>query len=473
MTTTKKDGEKKPKSEKQKLYEQIANRPEWIVLERMRVNGFWPPPGQPAGLPEDPKDELAERKLLEAQREKLLSTALAVKDPQKALEAENQRRIEESRKKRAEKKVLRDKTARERRDAWRKKKHADVVHLGQGVSGGLEGKQSDAGKLVASGLPVLHTGVDVAAAMGIPLGQLRWLTFHRRGAALVHYHRWGIPKKTGGVRAISAPKKKLKAAQQWVLDQIVSKLRVDENAHGFVPGRSVVTNARPHVKRPVVVNLDLKDFFPTITFRRVKGLFQKVGYSEAVSSVLALLCTEPPRVEAELDGKKLYVALGDRVLPQGACTSPAITNVLCRRLDRRLTGLARSLGFTYTRYADDLTFSGDDVEQTKILLSRARGVLDDEGLVLNGDKTRVMRPGRRQEVTGVVVNAKTSVARAEVKKLRAILHNCAKTGLAEQNRENHPDFAAYLAGKVAWVKMVDPRRGAQLGLLLQRALARG
>jgi len=84
-----------------------------------------------------------------------------------------------------------------------------------------------------------------------------------------------------------------------------------------------------------------------------------------------------------------------------------------------------------------------------------------------------MRPGRRQEVTGVVVNSKTSVERREVKHLRAILHNCAKTGLAEQNRNQHPDFAAYLTGKVAWVKMVDPRRGAALGLLLQRALAKG
>lgn len=459
---------KKPKSEKQKLWDQIAGRPEWVLLERMRVNGFWP---SGKGLPEDPKDELDARNKLEKERARLLSTALAIADPAGALKAENQRRIEESRKKRAEQKVLRDKTQRERRDAWRKKKQSDIVNLGPGVSAGLEKKQSDVHKLAAAGLPVVHSGPQLAEAIGIPLSVLRWLTFHRRGAALVHYHRYGIPKKTGGVRAISAPKKKLAHAQQWVHDQILTKLKVDEHAHGFVPQRSVVTNARPHVKKPVVINLDMRDFFPTVTFRRVKGLFVKVGYSEAVAAVLALLCTEPPRVEVELDGKKLKVALGERVLPQGACTSPAITNVLCRRLDRRLHGIARSVGFAYTRYADDLTFSGEDPNESAFIIGSVRTILNSEGFELHGDKTRVMRRGRRQEVTGVVVNDKPTVARDEVRRLRAILHNCAKLGMTSQNRNEHPDFAAHLAGKVAWVKMVDPRRGAALGLLLQRALA--
>jgi retron-type reverse transcriptase len=466
MTTS----EQKPKSEKQKLWDSIAGRPEWIILERMRVNGFWP---SGAGIPDDPADEIKARKDLEGQRAKLMSSALAVQDPEAALKAENQRRIEESRKKKAERKVLREKTARERRDAWVKRKKAGVVHLGDGVSAGLESSTSDVDKLTKAGLPAVSTPAELALAMGVPLGELRWLTYHRRGAAVVHYHRWGVPKKTGGVRAISAPKKKLARAQQWVFERVLSKLKVDEHAHGFVPAHSVVTNARPHVKKPVVVNLDLKDFFPTITFRRVKGLFAKVGYSESVATVLGLLCTEPPRVDVELDGKKIYIALGNRQLPQGACTSPALTNVICRRLDKRLAGLAKAAGFTYTRYADDLTFSAESNEKVTFLLASVRHVLDDEGLVLNGDKTRVMRKGRRQEVTGVVVNEKTSVARDEVKQLRAILHNCAKTGLKEQNREKHPDFAAYLSGRVAWVKQVDPKKGAALSLMLQRALAKG
>ena len=145
---------------------------------------------------------------------------------------------------------------------------------------------------------------------------------------MVHYHRYEIAKKTGGVRCISAPKPALAAAQRWVLDQILRRLEPEPQAHGFVPGRSIVTNAAPHAGKAVVCNLDLKDFFPSITFRRVKGLFRKLGYGEHVATLLALLCTEPPRVPVELDGKTYHVALGARVLPQGACTSPAITNAL-------------------------------------------------------------------------------------------------------------------------------------------------
>ncbi len=460
---------KKPeKSEKQKLWERISARPDWVVVERMRVNGFWPSGER---LPEDPPDEVKERAALEAERARLLKVALAVQDPEAALKAENQRRIEESRKKKAERKLLRDKAARERREAFIKKKRASLVHLGLEVSGGLEHTGCDEARVRALGLPVLVDGNAVAAAIGIPVAELRWLTYHRRGAPLVHYHRYDIPKKAGGQRHISAPKAKLARAQRWVLEAILDKLPPSVHAHGFVRAHSVVTNARPHVKHRTVVNLDLKDFFPTISFRRTKGLFGAMGYGEHVATVLALLCTEPPRVLVEHDERRTHVAIGERALPQGACTSPAITNLLCRRLDLRLAGVARARGLSYTRYADDLTFSGDDVD-AGVLLAVVRRVIAAEGFVVHPDKTRVMRAGRRQEVTGVVVNTKTSIARDEWRRLRATLHNCAKHGLARENREQHPDFAGFLAGKVAWVRMVDARRGAQLGLLLQRALAR-
>src|SRR4029079_11661853 len=128
-------------------------------------------------------------------------------------------------------------------------------------------------------------------------------------------------------------------------------------AHGFVPGRSTMSNAVPHVRRDVVVNADLKEFFPTISFPRVKGVFQELGYSPAVATILALLCTESPRREVTYAGRVWQVAIGPRALPQGACTSPALSNLPARALDARLTGMAQKLGWTYTRYADDLTFS--------------------------------------------------------------------------------------------------------------------
>src|SRR5690606_9729724 len=256
----------------------------------------------------------------------------------------------------------------------------------------------------------------------------------------------------------------------WVLANILNKLEPEPDAHGFVRRRSILTNAQPHVGRAVVVNLDLSGFFPTLTFRRIKGLFTKLGYSEHVATVFALLTTEPPRARAELDGKVWGVALGERVLPQGACTSPALTNAICRRFDRRLAGLAARHTFEYTRYADDLTFSGDDRRKVGLLLKSARAILADEGFTEHPTKTRVMGRGRRQEVTGVTVNHKLSLGREERRRLRAILHNAARHGLASQNRDQHPDFAAHLRGLVSHACMLEPERAAEWKAALAHAL---
>jgi retron-type reverse transcriptase len=458
--------------EKAKLYRRISGARHHVVLERMRVHGFWPA-GQ--GLPPAPPEEVEERKKIDAEVGALRARSAGkgpLVDAEEELKKERKRRWEESKKRRSEKKKLREARAAERRAAWAAEKKDLLVHAGEGVSGGLQELVSDVEALTKRGLPVLHTPTELAAAIGIPISRLRWLTFHRRGATLVHYHRYGIPKKTGGIRAISAPKPALARAQQWVLGQILARLAAEPEAHGFVPGRSIVSNAAPHVNKAVVVNLDLKDFFPTLTFARVKGLFVAFGYGEAVATCLALLCTEPPRVAVDLDGRAISVAIGARVLPQGACTSPAITNLACRRLDRRLAGVARKYGFSYTRYADDLTFSRDAGDGVGGLLRAVRAILADEGFAEHPEKTHVMRRGRRQEVTGVTVNEKTGVSRAELRELRAILHNAARFGLASQNRHDHPHFAAYLRGRVAYVTMVDPSKREQLQVALANALER-
>ncbi len=455
--------------EKKKLYRRIASANPHVVLERMRVHGFWPP-GRP--LPPDPPEEVAERRKIEAEIETLRAKALkgGPQAMEEALQEERKRRWEESKKRRSENKKLREARLAEARAAWAKARRGLLVFAGEGVSGGLSGVESNEPALSSRGVPVLHTPQDLAKALGITIGRLRWLTFHRGAASLVHYHRYSVPKKTGGVRAISAPKPDLAKAQQWVLANILGRLEVGPHAHGFVPGRSIVSNAAPHVGKRVVVNVDLKDFFPTLTFPRVKGLFHKIGYSESVAACLALLCTEPPRVPVELDGKAYSVAIGARIVPQGACTSPAVTNLVCRRLDRRLAGLGQKLGFTYTRYADDLTLSTND-GHIGSLLRTIRKILADEGLTENTKKTHIMRRGRRQEVTGVTVNDKPTVARAEVRELRAILHNAARHGLASQNRAQHPNFGAYLRGRVAFVTMVDPSKAPALRAALDRALA--
>lgn len=458
-----------PDNDKARLYRQIVQQTDpQQLLERMRLHGFWP---ARQGLPSEPPDEIAERARIHDELAQLRKSHSLVKNWEKALAKERKRRWEESKQRRKQRRQEKQQHDQQRREQWQKYSAEHVVHLGLGVSAGLQQTASDVAALNQRGLPVMHESKDVAARLGIKLSALRWLTYHRRGATVVHYHRFRIAKKTGGVRCISAPKAALAHAQRWIFDNILKPLQVEPCAHGFIARRSIVTNAAPHTGKAVVVNLDLKDFFPTITFRRVKGLFQRLGYSEHVATVLALLCTEPPRVAAEVDGKVYHVALGARILPQGACTSPAITNALCRRFDRRLQGLAQKHGFTYTRYADDLTFSGDKPRAVGRLLRSIRAILELEGFAEHPSKTRVMRQARRQEVTGLTVNQRPTVSRQDFRRLKAILHNCARHGLDSQNRDNRPNFAAYLRGKVEYVCMVDPQRAGQLRQLLQAALA--
>lgn len=455
--------------DKARLYKLIVqSTPEKVLLERMRLHGFWHPE---VGLPPDPSEELAERAKIEKELATLRQQSI-VGDYTAALQAERLRRWEESKARRAARKAQREQQAAARRAAEAQRRAGTIAHAGTGVSAGLEQQAGDPAKLAELGLPVVQTAAELAAAMKLPLRKLRWLTFHRRGATLVHYHRYEISKKTGGVRCISAPKPALAAAQRWVLEEILAKLPVAAAAHGFVPGRSILSNAQPHVGRAVVVNMDLRDFFPSITWRRVKGLFVRRGYSEAVAVLLALLCTEPPRLPLTLDNKLYYVALGERILPQGACTSPAITNLLCRRLDARLTGLAARHGFAYTRYADDLTFSGDNTAAVGRLLRSVRSILEVEGLTEHPNKTKIMRRSRRQEVTGVTVNAAPGIARREVRLLRAILHNAATQpgGLAAQNRDQHPNFTAHLRGRLAFLHMLDPKKAQPLRAALQAIL---
>jgi len=376
--------------------------------------------------------------------------------------------VKRSEQERAELKARKKGEAAKRREehanAVARRRLTDIVFLGRGVSKGLADRRANPERLQAAGLPVLATPADVAKAMGLTLGRLRWLAFHSEASAVSHYCRFTVPKKSGGVRELAAPHRDMAAAQQWVLANILSKVPASGAAHGFVAGRSTVTNAAPHVARSVVANIDLKDFFPTVTFVRVKGIFQHMGYSPAAATVLGLICTDSPRRMMEYAGKTYYVATGSRALPQGACTSPALSNLVARRLDARLTGLCAKLGWAYTRYADDMTFSGGDEQAARVgyLMARVRHIIQDEGFHLNAAKTRILYPSTAQTVTGIVVNGRAGVKRKVVRRLRAILHRTAREGLAAQNRRNHPNFRSWLQGMIAYVGMVNPTQGEPL-----------
>ncbi len=387
-------------------------------------------------------------------------TQQATKAGQAAVEADKAERARIK----GEKKAAAVEREKKRREGVAHRKATDIIFLGRGVSGLMGDRQSDAAKLEALALPVLHSPADVATALKLSIPHLKWLAFHSEVVKKTHYVRFAVKKRSGGERVLSAPHRKLKAIQRWIIAEVLGKIPLENPAHGFVPTRSIVTNATPHVGSQFVVNLDLKDFFPSVGFKRVRHAFRRAGYSGAVSTVFALLCTECPRQPVTFNGERYEVATGPLGLPQGAPTSPALSNLVARKLDKRLAGFAKKLGLNYTRYADDLTFSGPAELAARIgyILAKVRHVAAEEGFTVNEKKTRVMRPSRAMEVTGVVVNDKPSVHRDEIRKLRAILHRAKAEGLDKQNREDRPHFRAWLQGKIAFVSMVNPAAGAKL-----------
>lgn len=391
--------------------------------------------------------------------------AVARGQAEAAVQRDQQAREELKKQKKAEAAERRRKRAEE----IAHRRATDIIYLGRGVSAGLADRRANVEKLNERELPVLASPANVAKALGMTIPKLRWLAYHSEATARIHYVSFTVPKKSGGVRYLSAPHRDLAAAQEWILKNILEKITPHEAAHGFVRGRSTVTGAAEHVGTDVLLNADLEDFFPTITFPRVRGLFKQLGYSPAAATILALLCTEAPRRRVDYDGKPFYVATGPRCLPQGACTSPAISNLVSRRLDARLAGIADKLGWNYTRYADDLTFSasGEAAEKLAYLLARIRHISEDEGFRVNESKTRVLRNSAQQQVTGVVVNERCGAPRKLVRRLRAILHQAKRTGLAAQNRDDHPHFEQWVRGMIAYVAMLNPQQAEPL----QQALA--
>ena len=255
----------------------------------------------------------------------------------------------------------------------------------------------------------------------------------------------------------------MKAAQHWILYNIVERLVVHGAAHGFLPGRSTVSNAAVHTDSKIVLKMDIKDFFPTVTVSRVKGIFRKAGYREPIAIVLAQICTEAPREIVKHGDKTYYVSLGPRCLPQGAPTSPGLTNTLCLRMDRRLDGLAAKYGWRYTRYADDLTFSLPNSHKGKPSLGLMIGLvsrfIEDEGFRVHPEKTRVNRKGGAQCVTGLSVNESgpPKIPRELKRRVRAQLHNLT-LGKPFPEGESLESLEGYLA----YIYMVEPELGAKM-----------
>ncbi|MGH9194342.1 MAG: adenylate/guanylate cyclase domain-containing protein [Acidimicrobiia bacterium] len=306
----------------------------------------------------------------------------------------------------------------------------------------------------------LATRREVAAALEVPWHQLAWLLF--RTGRDGHYRSWTIKKKWGGVREIRSPRLALLRVQQRLRAILDDVYEPPASAHGFIYARSVRTNALPHVSSNLVLNLDLVDFFPSINFGRVRGLFLAGPFnctSEA-ATVLAQICCS--------DGQ----------LPIGAPTSPVISNMICRRLDRELRVLAQQHGCRYTRYADDITFSTRrglfppavalrDAEGSVELGTPLADIIEGNGFDARHTKTRLQGKSDRQLVTGVIVNERLNVDRRYIRRVRAMLHNWEHQGLelVQHELESHhdskdrhpnaqPDFRDVLRGRIAYLAMI-------------------
>ena len=328
-------------------------------------------------------------------------------------------------------------------------------------------------------LPQLTTPGDLAEWLGISCGELDWFadrygrSWQRSPGPLNHYHYRWLLKRSGGFRLLEIPKARLKHFQAELLHSVLDRIHPHEAAHGFRAGRSILTFAAPHVGQQVVVRIDLKNFFASISAARVRGIFMTAGYPESVARLLTGLCTNSVHECVWQDTALLDTALRPSIgeggallrhphLPQGAPTSPALANLCAYRLDCRLQGLAHSVGATYTRYADDLVFSGGaqlarSANRFHVLVC---AIALDEGFEVHTRKTRIMRRGVRQHAVGLVLNEKPNIRRADFDRLKATLYNCVRHGPASQNRDRHANFQAHLRGLVSHVEMIQPRAAA-------------
>jgi len=268
------------------------------------------------------------------------------------------------------------------------------------------------------------------------------------------YSEFEIPKKTGGTRKISAPDLFLKKIQRRINLCLEQFFKPKLSTNGFIRERSIVTNAQPHIGKRFVFNIDLKDFFPSIHYGRIKAVLQK----------------DPFNTSSEIAHLIAHLACYNGILPQGSPLSPLITNIICQALDTYMVKFAKHYRCYYSRYADDITFSSNkNVFKNDKFQSDLKNLIQSQGFRINSKKTRIQKSTQRQEVTGIIVNQKSNLRRPYIKNVRAMLHNWDKKGLEYCERTHKeiysknsnlpsnnsiPKFTSVLNGKIQFLGMV-------------------
>ena len=307
----------------------------------------------------------------------------------------------------------------------------------------IENIISYAKNLINLNLPVIFDKDHFSLLVGRETGEISQIMSQLETH---YYNKAYIKKKNGQNRELDIPSVNLRIIQKWILDNILNNIIISEYASGFCKKKSIVTNATPHIDKKCVINLDVKDFFPSISQSQVFRIFYYYGYTTEVSHILARLCT--------CHGH----------LPQGAVTSPCISNIACLKLDKRLSTLVSMFNASYTRYADDITISGG--YGIKKMIPTVKTILADEGFVLNEEKTRIQYYYQRQEITGLIVNGgQVRVPREYLKRFKQEIYYCKKYGPSNHLKHEGIDknnFKDYMYGKAYFVNMVDKALGEKL-----------
>jgi retron-type reverse transcriptase len=309
-------------------------------------------------------------------------------------------------------------------------------------------------------LPVVFSLMHLSILLGLNFEELK-NTIHTRS---FHYSYYLIRKRRGGYRRIIAPHQPIKFLQNWIKINILDNINPSHYATGFIKNKSILTNAKLHEDSQVVFNLDLVNFFESITERRIYGIFKSLGYCKNLAVEFAKICTVQISCEifenlSELESEYFseLLLIKEPVLAQGASTSPGLSNIVCQRLDKRLSGLANKLGVNYSRYADDITFSGDNESLPNIGVIRK--IISEEGFNINWDKVGKYKKGQKQVVTGLLVDGHVRVPKKFKKEIYRHLHFCEKYGALSHFQRISPDKGyrkEWLLGKILFVNSIEP-----------------
>ena len=282
------------------------------------------------------------------------------------------------------------------------------------------------------GLPVIQNLDDFSVVTHISKYTIYQLSEHSDK----YYKTYKIPKKSGGKRKISQPSKKLKGLQSWILVNILNKIQVSPSCKGFRQGSSILENALPHIGSNTILNLDLRNFFPTITSNQVYNVFKTIGYNKLIATVFTKICTY------------------EETLPQGSPCSPMLANLTAWTLDLRIQGYVGKRGISYTRYADDLSFSGLNPTKVVKIIPMIKEIINDENFTVNHKKKRIASSARAKIVTGLIINEDSvGIGKQKYKELRAKIHH-----LTLPHEQTNEKLLYHVGGWLSYLNSVDKER---------------